>query len=107
MATLTKKLRAGLQLLAGVMPEATYTFREVVLGQQLLDEKMLTGADDKPIQPKQLYTRNGQRPLNHGRRLCQAYERSGRAGVLGYCQQYIEPEHFANFSAKLSELVPA
>ena len=107
MATLTKKLRAGLVLLAGVMPAATYTAREVVTGHQLLADSVTTLPNGTLVDGLSLYKRPVQLPLNHERRLCRAFEQQGRAGVLAYCKQYIQPEHFEAFSAKLSELVPA
>lgn len=109
---LTKELRKGLTALADCFPATTENFREVVLGQQLLDEGtiLLPGTIElpkgKPVEAKLLYQRDGQRPVNHGRRLCKAYEGGGRKAVLDYCQPHIEPENFAAFSAKLSELVP-
>jgi hypothetical protein len=103
---LTKELRKGLTAVAECFPATTENFREVVLGQQLLDENTIKLPNGKPVEAKQLYQRDGQRPVNHGRRLCKAYEGAGRAGVLDYCRPHIEPENFAAFSAKLSELVP-
>lgn len=103
---LTKELRKGLTAVADCFPATTETFREVVAGQQLLEENTSKLPNGKPVEAKQLYQRNGQRQVNHGRRLCKAYEAAGRAGVLDYCRPHIEPEHFAAFSAKLSELVP-
>jgi hypothetical protein len=108
---LTKQLRKGLTLVAGKLPETTEAFREKVTGEQLLAEGKLvldSGKDSgKAIKKGYLYGRAAQRPVNHGRRLCAAYEAQGRAGVLAYCTPYIEPADLALFSAKLSELVPA
>lgn len=103
---LTKELRKGLTAVAECFPATTENFREVVLGQQLLDEHISKLPNGQPVEAKQLYQRDGPRSVNHGRRLCKAYEKKGRAGVLDYCRPHIEPEHFAAFSAKLSELVP-
>lgn len=108
MATLTKKLRAGLALLAGVMPEAASKIYEKVGGDTLLAEGVTHLKDGTAIDRYRTYRRaTMQGAVNHERRLCRAYEREGRDGILTYCQQYIEPEHFATFSAQLSELVPA
>ncbi len=108
MPTLTKELKKGLTLLAGKLPETTEPFKEKVTGAQLLKENIThlpTGEAVLPIGG--LYRREAQRPVNHARRLCAAYEQRGHAGVLAYCTPYIGPENLALFSAKLSELVPA
>lgn len=107
MPKLTKKLRVGLTLLAGVMPETTENFREIVTGRQLLAENVTHLASGKKVQPGGLYGRFAQRAVNHARRLCGAFARAGRAGVLAYCTPHIEPQHLALFSTRLSELVPA
>ncbi|AMJ65038.1 hypothetical protein [Hymenobacter sp. PAMC 26628] len=108
MATLTKKLRTGLALLAGVMPEAASKIFEKVTGETLLAEGVTKLADGTPIQRFRMYRRaTMQGAVNHERRLLKAFELEGRAGVLAYCQKYIEPEHFGSFAAKLAELVPA
>lgn len=103
---LTKELRKGLTAVAECFPATTENFREVVLGQQLLNEGTILLPDGEPVEAKGLYKRDGQRLVNHGRRLCKAYQDAGRTGVLDYCRPHIEPENFAAFSAKLSELVP-
>lgn len=109
MPTITKELRAGLQLLAAAMPEDTCLQGERISGRELLQESPLArAAGGKAIDPRATYRRLVPKgKVNHGRRLVRAYERGGRAGVLAYCQQYIEPAQFAAFSAKLSKLVPA
>lgn len=108
MPKLTKKLRAGLKLLATAMPDAFYNIREKVTGRRLMEENpgvthLKTGSK---IDPRGLYGRPATRPINHANRLFGAFERAGRAGVLRYCQAYIEAEHFGMFSEKLAELVP-
>lgn len=108
MRKLTKELKKGLTLVAGKLPETTEPFRKKVTGAQLLKENITHLPDGTPVLPiGGLYRREGQRPVNHARRLCAAYEQGGHAGVLAYCTPYIEPENLALFSAKLSELVPA
>ena len=107
MSKLTKKLRAGLLLLAGQLPETLITTREKVDGATLLAEGIGRMANGAKVEPKARYSRAVQKvPANHGRRLCTAFERGGRAGVLAYCRPHIEPDKFEMFSAKLSELVP-
>jgi len=110
MPKLTKELKAGLTALAQVFPATTENFRKKVTGQQLLSEGTAHVATNKGVQPVKraaVYGISAQRPVNHARRLCGAYANQGRAGVLDYCRPHIEPAHFAAFSAKLSELVPA
>jgi len=107
MPKLTKELKKGLTLVAGKLPETTEAFREKVTGETMLAEGKTHLHTGKAIQKGFLYGREAQRPVNHARRLCAAYERGGRAGVLAYCTPYIESENLALFSAKLSELVPA
>lgn len=110
MPTLTKKLRAGLILLAAVMPDDTYRAREIVTGRDLLEEKpdRLQLSNGSEIDLEKLYKRPGTpRSVNHERRLCRAFENNGRDAVLAYCKRYIEPEKFAGFAEKLAELVPA
>lgn len=107
MPTLSKYLKRNLALMAGKLPETTAPFREKVTGTQLLKENITHLPDKSKVLPNQLYGRWAQRPVNHARRVCAAFEQRGRAGVLAYCTPYIEPENLALFSAKLSELVPA
>lgn len=107
MPTLTKQLKKGLTLLAEHLPETTEPFRENVTGETMLAEGKTHLHTGKPIKKGYLYGREAQRPVNHARRVCAAFEQRGRAGVLAYCTPYIESEHLALFSAKLSELVPA
>ena len=104
MPNVSKKLRAGLVLLAAEIP-----VRQKLLGSQLLkDNPLARMPDGSAIEPQQLYGQTVDTgTVNHARRLVRAYEAAGRAGVLAYCQPHIEPEHFGLFSAKLSELVPA
>lgn len=106
MPKLTNKLKKGLTLVAGKLPETTEPFREKVTGETMLTEGKTHLHTGKPIKKGYLYGREAQRPVNHARRLCAAYEQRGHAGVLAYCTPYIEPENLALFSAKLSELVP-
>lgn len=103
---LPKELRKGLTLLADVLPETTENFRQKVTGAQLLQENITRLPGGQAIEAKRLYSRSAQRRVNHKHRLHGAYTNAGRAGVLDYCRPHIEPEHFAAFSAKLSELVP-
>lgn len=107
MHKLTKQLKKGLTLVAGQLPSTTEPFREKVTGETMLAEGKTHLHTGKAIKKGYLYGREAQRPVNHARRLCAAYEQRGRAGVLAYCTPYIEPENLAAFSAKLSELVPA
>jgi hypothetical protein len=107
MPTLSKALRKNLTLMASKLPETTETFREKVMGEQLLKENITHLPDKSKVLPNLVYRRGAQRPVNHARRVCAAFEQRGRAGVLAYCTPYIESEHLALFSAKLSELVPA
>jgi hypothetical protein len=104
---LTKQLRKGLTLVAGKLPATTEAFREKVTGEKMLAEGKTHINTGEAIKKGYLYGREAQRPVNHARRLCAAYEAKGRAGVLAYCTPYIEPADLALFSAKLSELVPA
>jgi hypothetical protein len=109
MPKLTAQLRAGLVLLAGVMPEQKELVGERATGAQILaDNPLARLKGGLPLDPKQTYRRMvAKGPVNHARRIVRAYETGGRAGVLAYCKPHIEPENFALFSAKLSELVPA
>jgi len=107
MPKLTKKLQAGLLLLAGQLPETKITTREVVTGSVLISEGLVRLPDGSKVLADRSYRRSVQeKNANHGRRLCIAFERSGRAGVLAYCKPHIEADKFELFSAKLSELVP-
>lgn len=107
MPNLTKKLRAGLLLLAGQLPETLITTREKVDGRTLLTEGIGLLPNGAKVDPWAKYSRAVQKvPANHGNRICKAFEQSGRAGVLAYCGPHIEADKLELFSAKLSELVP-